>query len=96
MALPLVVHKRFAKNAEAIYFFLRREWDHATADRFLNILEARLTSVVQNPSVGAPSQHLVGVRSLSVTKHSRLFYKIYPDRIAMLYLKDTRRRRYRR
>lgn len=95
MALPVKFHKTFTKRVSKVYDFLSIEWNPDVAENFLHILRQRVAAIQNNSALGSMTS-VKGVRSISITKHNRLFYKTYPDRIAILYLKDTRKRTYKR
>jgi len=96
MALPLKLHKHFAKGVSYVYDYLSAERGKGQAEDFMVLLQIKMEAISKNPLLGSMSDTLKGVRTISITKHNRLFYKVYPDRIAILYLKDTRKRRYKR
>lgn len=96
MAYRLLIKKRFADNVEQVHHYLRSEWNEAIAARFLELIEIRLMMLKEHPLLGASSDKIKGVRSIFVTKHNRLFYKIDNEMIVILYLKDTRQKNFQR
>lgn len=96
MAVSLILHKRFTKRVNEVFDYLDKEWSEQEARAFITVLHKKLNALSVNPLLGSLSDTLDDVRTISITSHNRLFYKVYSDHVAVLYLKDTRKRRYRR
>ena len=94
MTISLILHTRFAKRVDEVYDYLEKEWGEQQAEEFIALLQAKLKALSINPLLGSLSDTMGGVQTISITRHNRLFYKVYPKHLAILYLKDTRKRRY--
>ena len=68
---------------------LKDEWGERVADEFLRIVYTRIHRLQMNPFIGAPAG-VKTVRSLHVTKHNRIYYRIEGNKVVILNLYDTR------
>lgn len=60
-------------------------------DNFIIRLQKRLRTLSQQPYIGIPSSIIKPIRSILITKHNRLFYRIKDDTIEVINMYDTRR-----
>ena len=93
MAYEIVRKKRFLNKLTQVLEFLQHEWGNESACNFLEIIDGKVESLSNNPYIGA----FTGVRetrSLYITKHNRIFYKIVDDKIFILNMYDARKRTY--
>jgi len=96
MAQRFIVKKRFQNRVQKVFTYLSEEWNIEVASDFLSKLDVKMNAVVRNPAIGSMAHTYNNLRSLSVTKHNRLFYRIEREVIVFVMLSDTRKRRYRR
>lgn len=89
MAHEIVINKRFSNKMLDVLDYLKEEWSEKIAFEFLDTVYARIDAIQINPFIGAPVG-LGTVRSLHVTKHNRLFYRVESKTVIILNLYDTR------
>ena len=90
MAYKTIVKKRFTNKVIKLLYYLEAEWGRTVADRFANKLEKRLDNLLKQPFTGAESGYFKNVRSILITKHNRLYYRIKGTTIEIINLYDTR------
>ncbi len=90
MAYKIIVKKRFTNKVVRLLYYLETEWGKTVADRFANKLEKRLDDLSGQPLVGIESETFKNVRSILITKHNRLYYRIKDTTIEIVNLYDTR------
>lgn len=93
MAYQIVKKKRFLNKLIKVLTFLEKEWGHNVATAFLEKTDSRIELLSFSPFTGAPSG-IRDTRSLLVTKHNRIFYKIVDNKVIVLNLYDTRKKYY--
>lgn len=90
MAYKIIYKKRFQTKLFKLLDYLRQEWGDNVANSFINRLQKRLNTLSQQPYIGASSIVIKSVRSILITKHNRLYYRIKEDTIEVLNIYDTR------
>jgi len=90
MAYKIIYKKRFLNNLIKLLDYLKAEWNEDVANTFINKLQKRLQTLSRQPHIGAPSSVIKTVRSILITKHNRLFYRIKEDTIEVINMYDTR------
>jgi plasmid stabilization system protein ParE len=70
--------------------YLLTEWSSSVAVHFENITNKKLITLSHHPYLGIASQKLAGIRSILLTKHNRLYYRITDNSIQVLNIFDTR------
>ncbi|SFQ03321.1 type II toxin-antitoxin system RelE/ParE family toxin [Parafilimonas terrae] len=91
MAYKIIYKKRFQKRLFKLLDYLKSAWGEEVADEFIIRLQKRLQTLSKQPYIGAPSSVIKPVRSILITKHNRLYYRIKDDTIEVLNMYDTRR-----
>lgn len=91
MAYTLLVKKRFTRKIISLLQYLEKEWSKKIALEFEEKLYKRMEQLISHPYMGTPSSSIKGVRSLLITKHNRLYYRIKGNKIEIMNLYDTRR-----
>jgi RimJ/RimL family protein N-acetyltransferase/plasmid stabilization system protein ParE len=91
MAFKIVYRKRFNKQLSALLVYLETEWNAVVADEFVDILLFKLATLANQPNLGIRSSKLQDARSILITKHNRLIYKLKGNTLIVLNLSDTRR-----
>ncbi len=71
---------------------MEAEWGKPVANRFQNKLESRLDNLSEHPFTGAESEYFKNLRSILITKHNRLYYRINDKNIEVINMYDTRRK----
>ena len=92
MAYKIIVKKRFTTKLIKLLLYLEAEWGKPVANRFQNKLENRLDNLSAHPFTGAESEYFKNIRSILITKHNRLYYRIKGDTIEVINMYDTRRK----
>lgn len=60
------------------------------ADKFIDELQKRLSTLSKQPYIGAPSSIAKSVRSILITKHNRIYYRIKGNQIEIVNMYDMR------
>lgn len=89
MAYQIIYKKRFVQKLFKLLNYLRDEWNEATAEKFLTRLQFRLNTLSEQPFIGTLSA-VKEVRSILITRHNRIYYRIKGEVIEILNLYDTR------
>jgi len=90
MAYKAIYKKRFINKLDKLLDYLHEEWSVDVANNFIIILRSRIDSLKQNPHIGS-STYLKNTRTILITKHNRLYYRIENDKLIILNLIGTRR-----
>ncbi len=90
MAYKIIVKKRFTNKLIKLLYYLEAEWGKKVADSFVSKLEKRLDNLSKQPFTGAEFVYFNNVRSILITKHNRLYYRIKETTIEVINLYDTR------
>ena len=78
------------KDYYAIIVYLEEQWSPQIADSFLALTEEKLFILAQQPFLGISSEKEPAVRSILLTKHNRLYYKVENTKLIVLSIFDTR------
>jgi len=62
-----------------------------TATEFLSKLDTRIHTLKEQPFIGKPSAKKPEIRTILITRHNRLYYKVSNKAIIILNMYDTRR-----
>lgn len=92
MAYEIVFKKRFSSKLLNVLEYLEREWNAKVASAFLDIIDRRIDSLKSHPHIGALTS-IRDVRSIHVTKHNRIYYKVVDKKVILLNLYDTRKKK---
>jgi len=90
MAYKIIVKRKFTAKLIKLLFYLEVEWGKAVADRFESKVEKRLDNLSKHPFTGPESAYFKNVRSILITKHNRLYYRIRETTIEVINMYDTR------
>lgn len=90
MAYKIIVKKNFTVKLIKLLFYLEAEWGKTAANRFENKVEKRLDNLSKHPFTGAESAYFKNVRSILITKHNRLYYRIRETTVEVINIYDTR------
>jgi len=91
MAYEIVKKKRFLNKLTKVLSFLEKEWGHKVAENFLDRTDKKIELIRLFPYIGLPSG-VRDTRSLLVTKHNRLFYRVKNGKVIIMNLYDTRKK----
>ena len=85
---------KWTKNATNDYNkvidYLLENWCLKGAENFSEIVASKLNILSENAYIGVSSQKIKDVRSILLTKHNRLYYRIKNGAIELLNILDTR------
>lgn len=85
---------RWSENAirdyKQVVDYLLLEWNEEIALRFIEVVEHKIRQIKTHPFTGLRSQGDPEIRSISITKHNRLYYKITKDLLEIVNIFDTR------
>lgn len=90
MAYEIIYKKRFSNKLFKLLDYLRSDWGKPVAEKFIIELQKRLSTLSEQPYIGVPSIAVKPVRSILITKHNRIFYRIKRNEIEVLNMYDTR------
>jgi|SRR3954451_16710575 plasmid stabilization system protein ParE len=91
MAYEVIYKKRFSNKLIRLLQYLEVEWGQRRAVEFLSKLDTRIDTLKEQPFIGKPSGRKPEVRTVLITKHNRLYYKVSNNTIVILNMYDTRR-----
>jgi addiction module RelE/StbE family toxin len=77
------------KDYKNVVDYLLQDWNEDIALRFIELLEYKIQSIAKHPYTGFPSPKFPDIRSISITKHNRLYYKISKDWLEIVNIFDT-------
>ena len=90
MAYQIVVTENFVASVANTVHWLETEWPSQSALKFEKTLKAVIERISKNPGIGKISTYFENIRSLLVTRHNRIYYKIEGDTIFLLELFETK------
>ena len=90
MAYKIIYKKRFVQKLFNLLDYLKNEWSQTTAEKFLTMLQKRLGTLSQQPFIGTPSTVVKEVRSILITKHNRIYYRVKEEVIEIINMYDNR------
>ncbi len=90
MAYKIIYKKRFVNKLLKLLDYLKTDWGENVANTFISKLQKRIQTLSKQPYIGVPSLVIKTVRSILITKHNRLFYRIKDDTIEVINMYDTR------
>jgi|SRR5579871_4103394 len=91
----MVAEIRWSENAIEDYRltveYLLVEWNESVASKFVEIIEYRVRQIAIHPHIGLISSKDKNIRSILLTKHNRLYYRIVSGQIIeVINIFDTR------
>ena len=84
MALQITWAANALEDYEKIVDYLIKEWSLPVAEKFVESIEKRLHTLSSFPYIGISSIRQPSIRSISITKHNRLYYRISAKGIEVL------------
>ncbi len=90
MAYKIVWTDTASEDYERIINYLLLNWSLDVVLEFNNITNKKVHKISLQPFIGIISSIDADVRSILITKHNRLFYRISNDKIEILNILDTR------
>jgi plasmid stabilization system protein ParE len=90
MAYKVIFSPDVLNGLDAIVFYLERNWSKAVAKKFLLLFYEKVDIIASNPAIGRKSSKYSSIRKMLITKHNMLYFEVFPDRIELLQVFDTR------
>lgn len=78
------------EDYEHIVDYLVSNWPLSVAIDFEKMVNGKLTNLSKHPFTGIRSDRNPSIRSILITKHNRLFYRVKVNNIELLSIIDTR------
>ena len=78
------------EDYERILYYLLSEWSLNVVENFMLASETRIYDLSFQPFIGKVSARDKNVRSILLSKHNRLYYRIQNNIIELLDIFDTR------
>jgi plasmid stabilization system protein ParE len=90
MANKIIYKKRFLNKLDKLLAYLQKEWSITVANQFLDKLEEKIKAIKHQPAIGKITA-IKNTRSILVTKHNRVYYRIEEDKTIVLNMIGTRK-----
>jgi Txe/YoeB family toxin of Txe-Axe toxin-antitoxin module len=84
MAYEIIFKKRFTNKLLKVLIYLEKEWSHKVATNF------RISQLSRQPFTGIASEKIEVIRSVFITRHNRVYYKVKGEKVIILNMYDTR------
>jgi plasmid stabilization system protein ParE len=91
MALKIITKKRYQNNLKKIVSYLVINWNKEVAEKFLNLLFTKYELLSTMPNIGVQILSKKNVRSILITKHNKVYYRVEKGHLIILNIIDTRR-----
>lgn len=70
--------------------YLLEDWSITVAEEFIQNTESRIETLTFFPNLGLSSDKMKNIKSIVLTKHNKLYYRISDETITILNIFDTR------
>lgn len=90
MGYQIIEKKRFQNKLFKLLEYLEKEWGHKVAANFFADIKFHLNLLSNQPYVGKLGETKKNVRSVLITKHNRVYYRVEGNTIEVLNMYDTR------
>jgi len=90
MAVKIEWTEPVLQDLKNIVNYIESEWSQGVSDKFVDELLQKVKSLSVQPSMGMASRKPPKVRSIKVSKHNRLYYKLINNKVVLLNIFDTR------
>lgn len=84
MAYKIEVTLKFEKSTAKTFQWLLKEWSERSAASFKVKVAEAIQRIGTLPKTGRISSRAKNIRSVPVTKHNRIYYRILKDKIQIL------------
>jgi plasmid stabilization system protein ParE len=84
MALQIKWTQQALQEFQAVILYLERNWRTEIADTFIATIDARLALLSEQPLIGIQSEKLTEIRSILVSRHDRLYYRVEATKLIVL------------
>lgn len=90
MAYEIIWAENSLQDYHVIIEYLISEWPLSVAMDFVDTVNKKLDNLSKQPFVGIKSDKNPSIRSLLLTSHNRLYYRVNENNIELLAIIDTR------
>jgi len=90
MAIKIEWTEPVLQDLKTIVDYIEKEWSEALADKFIELVKERIQTLSKHPYMGMASSKYKFVRSIKLSKHNKLYYRIENDTLVLLSIFDTR------
>jgi plasmid stabilization system protein ParE len=90
MANKIIYKKRFLNKLDKLLAYLQKEWSITIANEFLDKLEEKIKVIKHQPATGTTTA-IENTRSILISKHNRVYYRIEENKIIIINMVDTRK-----
>lgn len=90
MAFQIIWTTNALEDYKLVVDYLLKEWPLKVAEDFTKTTEERVRLLGSFPYIGIPSKKDPQIRSIVITKHNKLFYRVMKNKIEILDIFDTR------
>lgn len=91
MALRIITKKRFQNKVRKLNEYLISNWYESVAHDFELKLISTIGLLSEQPQLGSTVKGYNDIRTILITEHNRLYYRIEKNTLVILNLIDTRR-----
>ena len=89
MENKIIYKKRFLNKLDKLLAYLQKEWNITIANEFLDKLEGKIKIIKLYPATGNVTA-IKNTKSILITKHNRVYYRIEENKIIIINMIDTR------
>lgn len=79
----------FELSVKETMYWLIEVWSMQSAEKFALRLKSVIDQISHNPNIGRPAKE-ENIRSIFVTRHNRIYYRVNGDVITLLLLFETK------
>jgi len=90
MALEVVWTENAIQDYKLVIDYLLLEWSVPVAEKFAETIDKRIEVLSRFPNIGIVSTKDLSIRSIVITKHNKLYYRLLSEKIEILNIFDTR------
>ncbi len=91
MALRIITKKRYDNKIKNLLEYLLLNWNDSVAENIILKLDRTIELLSEQEKIGSKVNGLKNTRTILITKHNRLYYRIENDKLIIINLVDTRR-----
>lgn len=90
MALKISWTENALADYKQVLDYLHDEWPVSVTTAFINNFQSRIETLLAFPDIGIASSKITGVKSIVLTKHNKLYYRVTDEQLYILNIFDTR------
>ena len=91
MSYKVTISKRAEENLDKLVNYLESNWSTRVRDKFLTILENKISQIAETPLIYQASGKRQNVRRCVITRQTALYYQIKENEIEIITIQDNRR-----